>query len=158
MRAGSPSLYDALIVKYRAAQEAGIDVLPQAAGADAGATLERIRGEEFEHFSMLCEAMMALGGDLTAQTPCADVAAVASSGFMQVPNDPRTTLAQCLNTMLAAELADNAGWELLASLADEAGQADLVGRFLGALAEEQEHLTVIKGWLTEIVSGKAPAA
>jgi hypothetical protein len=77
---------------------------------------------------------------------------------MQVLNDPRTTLAQCLNAMLAVELADNAGWELLASLADEAGQSDLAGRFLGALGQEQQHLAIIKGWLTAIVSDKTAAA
>jgi hypothetical protein len=100
-----------------------------------------------------------MGGDPTAQTPCADVMAVASSGFMQVLNDPRTTLAQCLNAMLAVELADNAGWELLASLADQAGQSELAGRFLGALGQEQEHLTIIKAWLTALLSeGSAPTA
>ena len=162
-RAGT-RLYEALIVKYRAAQAAEGDVLPPAAtllgdGAHTAdevpaATLERIRGDEFEHFSLLCDAMTAMGGDPTAQTPCADVTAVASSGFMQVLNDPRTTLAQCLNAMLAVELADNAGWELLAGLADEAGQSELAGRFLAALGEEQEHLAIIKAWVTALVSDK----
>ncbi len=166
-RAGT-RLYDALIIKYRAAQAAAGDVLPsaasllgdgaRAASEDPGETLERIRADEFEHFTMLCQAMTAMGGDPTAQTPCADVTAVASSGFMQVLNDPRTTLAQCLNAMLAVELADNAGWELLASLADEAGQGELAGRFLAALGEEQEHLTIIKAWLSAIVSDKTSAA
>ncbi len=163
-RAGT-RLYEALIVKYRAAQGAEGDVLPPAAALVGDAvsedpleTLERIRADEFEHFSMLCEAMTAMGGDPTAQTPCADVTAVASSGFMQVLNDPRTTLAQCLNAMLAVELADNAGWELLASLADEAGQGELAGRFLAALGEEQEHLAIIKGWLSALVSDKTSAA
>jgi hypothetical protein len=161
-------LYDALIVKYRAVQGTEGDVLPpvatllsddaRAASEDPAATLLRIRADEFEHFTMLCEAMIAMGGDPTAQTPCADVTAVASSGFMQVLTDPRTTLAQCLNTMLAVELADNAGWELLASLADDAGQNELAGRFLAALGQEQEHLAVIKAWLSAIVSDKTTAA
>jgi hypothetical protein len=160
-------LYEALIIKYRAALQAEGDVLPpatlhsggaQGAAEDPGATLERIRSEEFEHFSMLCDAMTTMGGDPTAQTPCADVTAVASSGFMQVLNDPRTTLAQCLNAMLAVELADNAGWELLASLADDAGQDELAGRFLAALGQEQQHLTIIKDWLTAMVSDKTTDA
>lgn len=156
-RAGT-RLYDALILKYRATRQAQADALPAVGGEDPGTALERIRQEEFEHFSMLCEAMKTMGGDPTAQTPCADVTAVASSGFMQVLNDPRTTLAQCLNAMLAVELADNAGWELLATLADEAGQNDLAGRFLAALGQEQQHLELIKGWLTGIVSDKKAAA
>jgi NAD(P)-dependent dehydrogenase (short-subunit alcohol dehydrogenase family) len=36
------------------------------------------------------------------------VTATASAGLMQVLTDPRTTLAQCLNTILTAELTDNA--------------------------------------------------
>lgn len=155
-------LYDALIVKYRAAVEHHPDALPRelppdgedgvAISGDPGELLARIRAEELEHFSLLCEAMTQLGGDPTAQTPCADVTAVASSGLMQVLNDPRTTLAQCLNAMLTAELTDNAGWELLVSLAEEAGESELAGRFLGALGQEQEHLAIIKGWLTALVS------
>ena len=77
--------------------------------------------------------------------------ALASSGFMQVLNDPRTTLAQCLNAMLAVELADNAGWELLANLADNANEDELAGQFLGALAQEQQHLLIVKQWLTSVV-------
>ena len=73
-------------------------------------------------------------------------------------NDPRTTLAQCLNAMLTAELTDNAGWELLVSLAEEAGESELAGRFLGALGQEQEHLAIIKAWLSAIVTDKTTVA
>lgn len=155
-------LYDALILKYASASQLdGGDVLPaiqlegddgQARSAETSeALLNRIRSEELEHFELLTQAIVKMGGDPTCQTPCADVTALASSGFMQVLNDPRTTLAQCLNAMLAVELADNAGWELLASLADDMGEADLVGQFLGALAQEQEHLHVVKHWLVGLV-------
>ncbi|HYF20966.1 MAG TPA: ferritin-like domain-containing protein, partial [Ramlibacter sp.] len=112
----------------------------------------RIRGEELEHFRLLCDAMVQLGGDPTAQTPCADVSSTASMGLLQVLTDPRTTLAQCLNAMLTVELTDNAGWELLIQLAEQAGESDLAGRFLGALAQEQEHLVTIKGWLAALVT------
>ena len=155
-------LYEALIVKHRAAAQREDLPLPPASRtlADgkrieqepAADALQRIRAEELAHFQLLCEAMEALGGDPTAMTPCADVTAVASSGLMQVLNDPRTTLAQCLGAMLTAELTDNAGWELLITLAEQAGQSQLTGRFLGALAQEQEHLATIKAWLTSIVA------
>jgi hypothetical protein len=152
-------LYEALIVKYRASQEVEPDALPPATREDGGAstevpaeTLMRIRSEELAHFNMLCEAMRQLGGDPTAQTPCADVTAVASAGFMQVLNDPRTTLAQCLNTMLSVELTDNVGWELLISLAEDAGESELAGRFLAALGQEQEHAAIIRQWVTAIMS------
>lgn len=164
---GGTRLYEALITKYEGVQALGQDVLVPASqlpvpdgappiSADAGEsplqTLQRIRAEELEHFRMLGEAMVKMGGDPTAQTPCADVTATAAMGILQVVTDPRTTLAQCLNAMLTAELTDNAGWELLVQLAEDAGEADLAGRFLGALAQEQEHLAIVKGWLTALVT------
>jgi rubrerythrin len=164
-------LYDALINKYNALTEGNGEALvpaeqaltthgdgtelPAVAGEEPLRTLERIRAEELEHFQMLVQAMQELGGDPTAQTPCADVTATASMGLVQVLTDPRTTLAQCFNAMLTAELTDNAGWELLAQLAEEAGESGLTGKFLGALSQEQEHLRVVKAWLASLVSGRA---
>lgn len=164
---GGTRLYEALITKYQGVHALGEEVLVPAEqlravdGSMGGvgvpgeaplATLMRIRSEELEHFRMLGEAMVKMGGDPTAQTPCADVTATASMGIIQVVTDPRTTLAQCLNAMLTAELTDNAGWELLVQLAEDAGESELAGRFLGALAQEQEHLAIVKGWLTVLVS------
>jgi hypothetical protein len=165
---GGTRLYDALITKYQAIEAMGEEVLVPAdrlppmdgatapAGSIAGErpleTLMRIRDEELQHFKMLGQAMLKMGGDPTAQTPCADVQATASMGIIQVVTDPRTTLAQCLNAMLTAELTDNAGWELLIQLAEDAGETELAGRFLGALGQEQEHLAIVKGWLTMLVA------
>jgi len=163
-------LYEALLAKYEAATRRAGEVLPPAGdvqevaeaqglavlapvqGEAPAETLQRIRSEELEHFRLLCEAVTQLGGDPTAQTPCADVIGTASMGLLQVLTDPRTTLAQCLNAMLTAELTDNAGWELLIQLAEQAGESELAGSFLGALAQEQEHLVTIKGWLAALVS------
>jgi rubrerythrin len=162
-------LYDALITKYQATSmmEGGMlptveelaargaaapAVISPIAGEDAAGTLERIRAEELQHFRMLCDAMQKLGGDPTAQTPCADVIGTASMGFLQVLTDPRTTLAQCLNTMLAVELTDNAAWELLIQLADDAGETELSGRFLAALSQEQQHLAIVKEWVCTLVA------
>ena len=166
-------LYDALITKYEALVEAGADVLPPASdavdeesdqalspllnteGETASETLARIRNEELMHFQLLSDSIIELGGDPTSLTPCADVVGTASIGFMQVLSDPRTTLAQSLNTMLAVELTDNAGWELLIQLAGDAGESDLVGRFLGALSEEQEHLVIVRSWLEALLKDGA---
>ena len=46
-------------------------------------------------------------------------------GIMQVLTDPRSSLAQCLQVMLTAELTDNDGWELLIKLADNLGYEGL---------------------------------
>jgi hypothetical protein len=160
-------LYGALITKYLALVNAGEEPLPPAdtlalSGTAAKArppkgeaaldTLRRIRAEELSHFLMLGELITQLGGDPTALTPCADVTAAASMGLMQVLNDPRTTLAQCLNTLLTAELTDNAGWELLSDLAQSAGQSQLLDPFAQALAAEQQHLAIVRGWLKALVT------
>lgn len=154
-------LYDALILKYQALIEEDPDIPAlatplDAAGEDTAATLLRIRTEEHEHFLMLSEVMRSLGGDPTAQTPCADVSATAAMGLMQVVTDPRTTLAQSLNAVLIAELADNAGWELLIALAQDAGESEIVQQFERAMAEEEEHLAIVKGWVTALASASTP--
>lgn len=167
---GGTRLYDALLTKYEVLSQVEDAVLPPAAeltgdgeealpeeylGESAAQTLRRIRSEELMHFWLLSAAMKELGGDPTAQTPSADVTGTASAGLLQVVTDPRTTLAQCLNAMQSAELIDNAGWELLIQLADDAGEADLAAQFLNALGQEQAHLVAIKNWLTHLVTEKS---
>lgn len=153
---GGTRLYDALIRKYEVVEELGaIADLPQVPGSgeeDALDTLMRIRDEEHEHFLMLAEVMESLGGDPTAQTPCADVISTASIGLIQVVTDPRTTFAQCLTAVLTAELTDNAGWELLISLADNAGEDEIAERFRTALVEEEQHLLTIRAWVTALAT------
>ena len=145
-------LYGALITKHLALINAGADVLPPANDSETAVeTLQRIRAEELEHFHLLCDSVLSMGGDPTAQTPCADVTAAASMGLMQVITDPRTTLAQCLNTILTAELTDNAGWELLIQLAEGAGQRAMTEQFSQALQAERLHLATIQGWLQALL-------
>ena len=150
-------LYDALIVKYRASRELdGGELAPVAEGQASSGAAGRDLGPHSRRGTRALQH--ALRGDAIAgrRPDCADaiadVSAVASSGILQVLNDPRTTLDQCLGAMLTAELTDNAGWELLAGLAEDAGESELAGQFLGALSQEQEHLAIVKGWLTAIVS------
>ena len=182
-------IYDALIVKYQALSQEGVELpnalqalqaqdetgdaaagaddaagalpptpalpaleWPQSLGGEAAAdTLRRIRAEELEHFHMLTDAMQQLGGDTTAQTPCADVIGTASAGIVQVVTDPRTTFAQSLNAILTIELTDNAGWELLIQLADKAGEAELSEWFANALAQEAQHLAIVRAWLAALL-------
>lgn len=141
-------LYEALIVKCRgAAGDAKVNISIE--------QLLHIHGEEARHFKLLCDAMEQLGADPTAQTPSADTVGVASMGIMQVLTDPRTTIPQCLNAMLTAELADNAGWELLIRLADEIGQVEMAAKFGEALKSEEEHLAIIKQLLQDAVLSEA---
>jgi rubrerythrin len=140
-------LYQAMITKVETAGDAR--------GLELRTDLMRICAEEARHFRMLEGVIRDMGADPTAQTPAADVSGVAGLGLLQVVTDPRTTIAQSLEAILTAELTDNACWELLAELAAEAGQNELVAPFQQALQAEQEHLAMIKRWLRDAVLGAA---
>jgi rubrerythrin len=124
----------------------------------SGPSVEELRHiceEELEHFHLLQNAIIALGGDATVQTPSADVAGVLSHGVMQVVSDPRTTIPQTLQAMLTAELVDNDGWQMLQDLAAELGQDDLEEQCGKAYEEEQEHLEKVREWLTSMTMDEA---
>lgn len=123
-------------------------------------TLEQLRtiGEqELNHFLLLQRVIIDLGGDPTVQSPSADVAAVASLGILQVLTDPRTSLTQCLQALLTAELTDNEGWQLLITLADNLGYTDMVTEFEAALENEELHLENVRSWLSERTLAEAQA-
>lgn len=132
-------LYAALLDKFDASAP-----LP---GGPSRGDLEKIHGEELAHFMMLREAILSLGGDPTAVTPSADVAAVASMGLLQVIGDPRMNLKQSLEAILVAELVDNDCWLTLTELAVAAGHEELARRFEQASAEEAEHLVMVRSWV-----------
>jgi bacterioferritin (cytochrome b1) len=116
--------------------------------------IQHIGGEELDHFLMLNETITDLGGDPTVESPSADVAAVASSGILQVLTDPRSSVPQCLQALLTAELTDNAGWEMLIELAGTLGYDDMRERFETALGNEEEHLQNVRNWVTDCVLDK----
>jgi bacterioferritin (cytochrome b1) len=123
-----------------------------------GPTIEEIRHigeEELEHFLMLNRTITEIGGDPTVESPSADIAGVASMGIMQVLTDPRSSMAQCLQVLLTAELTDNAGWQLLIELADNLGYQEMKAEFETALANEEEHLQNVRNWLAESVLERA---
>jgi hypothetical protein len=135
---GGTRLYDAAIVKFMALG----DELKGVSVSD----LEKIRDEEVNHAALLIECIEQLGADPTAQTPCADLVGVQTMGLMQAVTDPRTNLAQTLNSLLIAELGDESGWETLIAFAEQMGQSDMVTRFREAEAHEQEHVFKVRGW------------
>jgi rubrerythrin len=138
-------LYDAMIVKF--------DVMHDGISSMRREDLQKIRNDEARHFIILADALESLGGDPTAQTPSADLAGVESLGLVQVLSDPRTSLAQSLHAILTAELADQCGWELLISLAQEHEQAAMSNEFILALGEERIHLQQVRQWYEEAVLG-----
>jgi hypothetical protein len=142
-------LYESVITKC----EAGDEMHP--IGPVTVDKLRHIRDEEAEHFHLLSDIIKSLGADPTAQTPDADVNGVAAMGMQHVLNDPRTTMAQCLETLLTVELSDNAAWELLIKLAGELGLDDASLKFQHALEQEQEHVMTIRSWYESMILDEA---
>lgn len=147
----STRLYDALITKVRAsAGDDGRTVVPLA-------LLLLHRDQEAEHFALLARSIEGLGGDCTAQTPCADLAGVESTGLLQAVTDPRTSVVQSLHALLIAELADNSGWEMLIALAARHKHDAMVREFQHAADEERTHLQQVRAWVEHHTLGAALA-
>jgi hypothetical protein len=144
---GGARLYEALMMKCLAAPN-GRDVVQMNA-------LEQIHHEEARHFELLRSAIEQLGGDPTAMTPCANLVGVQSLGLVQAINEPRTSIAQAVSTVLIAELTDNAGWALLIRLCQEMGHDELVQQFQDAWRHEERHLATVQGWLEELTLKEA---
>ncbi|HEY4554979.1 MAG TPA: ferritin-like domain-containing protein, partial [Lysobacter sp.] len=140
-------LYDGMLSKLQ-----DVTDLPPGMSVEA---VREIRDEEAAHFALLADAIERLGGDSTTQTPCADVTGVQGMGLIQAMNDPRTTLAQALQTLLAAEVIDVASWELLIEMARGFDQDELVAQFTHALARETVHAERVQGWLSAELSRAA---
>lgn len=125
------------------------------AGGPEREELERFRDEEARHFALLVRVVQDLGGDPTAVTPSADLAGVEATGIAKAIGDPRTTLPQALHALLAAELVDGAGWELLIELTREVGIDGVADSFEIALEEEQRHLESVRQWIQADALGEA---
>lgn len=134
---------------------AKLDVHPSWEGGPTEVELESIQQDELTHMGVAMKWVERLGGDATAMTPSADIAANLSKGVPAVLADPRTDLRQCLEGILVVELSDNAGWETLIALAEEMNQDEMVADFSDALRTEEEHLARVRGWVRAGVMGAA---
>lgn len=134
-------LYEALITKAETQDGSTAALLND---------LQHFRDEEAEHFHWISTCILGLKGDPTAQTPAADAAGVASAGVLQVVTDPRADLFQSLNALLAVELIDNAGWELLIMLSEKCGHSEMADQFRVALKQEKNHLDSVTRWLNDM--------
>jgi hypothetical protein len=132
-------LYDALISKF--------DAFGTFEGGPSREDLEHIRGEELRHFALVHAAIDRLGGDPTVVTPCANLQATASRGICDVLVDPRTTLVECLDAILVAELADHESWDQLAAAVGLEGEAELEMQIREAEQTEAEHLAKVRRWI-----------
>lgn len=117
--------------------------------------MERIRDQEREHMEWLETCIRQLGGDEGQMTELAVLSERETSGIERViRKDPE--LPHLLHALLAAEHVDTAGWDLLAALADEAGDVSAQEEFRRRLREEERHLAFLRDalrtfWAHEIV-------
>jgi hypothetical protein len=132
-------LYDALISK--------LDAYGSFDGGPDRHQLIEIREQELAHALLVQDLIRELGGDPTAITPCANLQATASKGLADVLVDPRTSLVECLETILVAELVDQESWAMLARTAEALGDAGVTGKITQAQQTELEHLARLRGWL-----------
>jgi rubrerythrin len=137
-RAGA-RLYEALLSK--------LDSYGSFEGGPERADLEEIRSEEHEHFLMVREAITDLGGDPARPTPSANLVTLTCRGVQTAIHDPRVDLRQSLEAMLIAELSDSVGWEMLISIAENAGKLPLAESFKKALQSEAEHVDKVQNWI-----------
>jgi bacterioferritin (cytochrome b1) len=101
------------------------------------------RDEEKEHEEWLEEQIRSLGGDAHAETDKSLLVTRESKGIEEVVmSDAR--LPHLFHALLAAELVDNAGWDLLVQIADEAGDRAAKRDFKKRLHEEEDHLLFIR--------------
>lgn len=132
-------LYDAIVQNV---QKAG--------GGEAARllpTLSEHREQEKEHEEWLEAQIRALGGDAHGKTEMSELITAESAGIEKVVSTDRNLVHQ-LHALLAAELVDNAGWEMLLELADDADDALAQREFRRRLHEEEEHLAFVRRAVT----------
>jgi len=131
----SVKLYDAIIEKLETSNDdRAFTILDE---------LRLQRDHEQEHEEWLAQEIRALGGDPRVTTELAELALRESKGIEDVILDGDDQLPHLLHGLLAAELNDNAGWDLLLALAEEAGDREAKRQFKKRLHEEQEHLAFV---------------
>lgn len=135
-------LYDAIIAKLTTSNDPEVHRTLRA--------MQEHRTQEKEHEEWLEAQIRALGGDAHTCTEMAALAARESSGIEAVVMDGDNDPVHLFHALMAAELADNAGWDLLVALADEAGDRDAKKEFKKRLHEEEEHVVFVRRALASL--------
>lgn len=129
-------LYDAVIEKIEDGGDARYQPLL--------GTLQKHRNEEKEHEEWLEQQIRSLGGDPHVKTEMARLEEEESQGIQSVILDGHTEVPHLIHALLTAELADNAGWDLLVKLADDAGDREAKKEFTKRMAHEVKHLAYLR--------------
>jgi bacterioferritin (cytochrome b1) len=128
-------LYDKILERMQQSKEAPIKKMLE--------PMQEHREQEKEHEEFLEACIRQLGGDDKQLTDKAKLVTEESKGIEEVVmKDPQ--LPHLFHALLTAELADNAGWDLLVHLADEAEDNKAKREFNKRLHEEEEHLILMR--------------
>jgi rubrerythrin len=128
-------LYDKILERMQRSSEPNIKKMLE--------PMREHRDQEKEHEEWLEECIRKLGGDDKKLTEKAKLVTEESKGIESVVmKDPE--LPHLFHALLAAELVDNAGWDLLVQLADEADDTPAKKEFKKRLHEEEEHLILMR--------------
>jgi bacterioferritin (cytochrome b1) len=135
------TLYDTLLGRLRASAD------PEIAGLID--TVQKHREEEKEHEEWLEEQIRTLGGDARAPSEHAVLVQAESEGVERVMRRDES-IPHDFHALLTAELADNAGWDLLVQIADEFGDSKAKKEFKKRLREEADHLLFVRKTVLEL--------
>jgi bacterioferritin (cytochrome b1) len=135
-------LYDTLLGRLRASDDPALKSL-------LGHVKEH-REQEKEHEEWLEEQIRALGGDAHVPTEQSLLVQAESEGIERVMRRDEK-IAHDFHALLTAELADNAGWDLLVQIADEFGDSEAKREFKKRLHTEEQHLIFVRKTLLELI-------
>jgi bacterioferritin (cytochrome b1) len=107
-------------------------------------TMEEHRDEEQEHAAWLETQIRALGGDASVQTECSRLACREAAGIEDIATNDSADLQHLLHALLAAEAMDNAGWDMLVELAEDANDRDARRELTRRQHHEREHLAFVR--------------
>ena len=134
-------LYDALLARLRASMDPAVKALVE--------PVQEQRDQEKEHEEWLEAEIRALGGTPHALSEHAVLAQAEAEGIERVLRRDES-IPHDFHALLAAELADNAGWDLLVQLADAFDDSEAKEQFEKRLREEEEHLLFMRKTLLEL--------
>src|SRR5207244_12731893 len=95
------------------------------------------------------EQIRALGGDAHALTERSVLVRAESEGVERVMRRD-DSIPHDFHALLTAELADNAGWDMLVQIADEFGDSAAKKEFKQSVREEERQLLFVRKTLLEL--------
>lgn len=112
--------------------------------------LREYRDREREHQQWLEQQIESLGGDTAAKTPKSELLEMETEGLSKVILSNDAPVEQKLHALLGVELVENAAWQLLVELAEEAEEDEAKREFSKRLHHEEEHLSLVRKALEKL--------